>query len=129
MVGVYLKKLTHKLPLVTGVAAALTIGLNFLFVPRYGMMAAAWITLLAFAVQAILLWYVVRGSYAVPYEWGRIVKLGICAVVFYAIGTLPGVPHLWLRALLVVLFPLVLLAVGFFDQSERRHLRRWLLPG
>ncbi len=129
MVGVYLKKLTHKLPLVTGVAAALTIGLNFLFVPRYGMMAAAWITLLAFAVQAILLWYVVRGSYAVPYEWGRIVKLGLCAVVFYILGTLPGLPHLWLRALLVVLFPLALLAVGFFDQSERRHLRRWLLPG
>jgi O-antigen/teichoic acid export membrane protein len=129
MVGVYLKKLTRKLPLVTGVAAALTILLNFLLVPRYGMMAAAWITLLAFATQAILLWFVVRGSYSVPYEWGRVTKLTLCAAVIFVLGSLPGTSNLWVRASLLVAFPVALVLVGFLDSGERRQLRRLLLPG
>ena len=126
MVGVYLKKLTHKLPLVTGVAAALTIALNFLLVPRYGMMAAAWITLLAFAVQAALLWQMVRKYYAVPYEWSRIFRLTLVAGLVYVLAHAPGLTSLWPRILLLLMFPILLFAVGFFDERERRHLRRLL---
>ncbi len=129
MVGVYLKKLTHRLPMVTGAAAAITIALNFMLVPRYGMMAAAWITLLAFAVQAALLWYVVRRAYAVPYEWGRVLRLAIAAAAIFGLGQLPALSSTPVRLGLIVMFPLLLLALGFLDASEKRHLRRILLRG
>ena len=69
MVGVYLKKLTAWLPLVTGAGAAFTIAFCLLLVPAYGMNAAAWITLIAFVLEAVLCWFVVRRAYPVPYEW------------------------------------------------------------
>jgi O-antigen/teichoic acid export membrane protein len=127
MVGIYLKKMTRRLPMVTGAAAVATVVLNFWLVPIYGMMAAAWITLFAFMLQAILLWFVVRRFYSVDYEWSRIGRLILVSGVVYAVATFAVPGSLWWRAGLLVLFPILLFAVSFFDEREKFHLRR-LLP-
>ena len=123
MVGVYLKKLTARLPLVTGVAAGFTIVFNILLVPTIGMMAAAWITLIAFAMEAVLLWLVVRKAYPVPYEWLRIGKLSAAVAVVFAIAMLPPWTSIWWRALMLVTLPAVLYLMRFFDESELHFLR------
>jgi O-antigen/teichoic acid export membrane protein len=126
MVGVYLKKLTVWLPLVTGAAALFTILLNLLLVPAYGMMAAAWVTLLSFALEALLLYLVVRRHYPVPYEWIRIGKLALATVIVAGLGLTPVALVLWARILLVVAFPVLLFLLHFFDERELAHLRSFL---
>ena len=80
-------------------------------------------------MQAALLWYVVRRAYAVPYEWGRVLRLAIAAAAIFGLGQLPALSSTPVRLGLIVMFPLLLLALGFLDASEKRHLRRILLRG
>jgi O-antigen/teichoic acid export membrane protein len=127
MVGVYLKKMTSRLPLVTGAAAVFTIVFNILLVPQYGMMAAAWITLVAFFMEAALLWLVMRSAYPVAYEWGRIAKLFLACGVVLAAGYIPALSSIGIRIVLLTLFPLILFLLGFFDQREKFYLRKLLV--
>lgn len=126
MVGIYLKKQTRKLPLVTGSSALFTVVACFLLVPTYGMMAAAWITLAAFILQAGLLFYVVNRIYPVPYEWMRIVKLSLLCAAFVFLGMSVFENSILLRAVLLVLFPLGLTLLKFYDDRELYYIRRLL---
>ncbi len=123
MVGIYLKKATRKLPLVTGVAALFTIVANIIFVPIYGMMAAAWITLAAFLIQSVALYLTVNRIYPISYEWGRIATLFIVGGVFTAVAALAPLSLYW-RIALAVAFPLALFAFRFFPEDELRSIRR-----
>jgi O-antigen/teichoic acid export membrane protein len=124
MVGVYVKKLTRKLPAVTGAAALFTIVGNVLFVPTWGMWAAAYITLIAFVMQAVLLWVVVRKEYVVPYEWQRMLKLCICIGVLFGISMIPIFSSWWLRLIILAIFPVALYVIRFFDDRELFYLRK-----
>lgn len=123
MVGVYVKKESRRLPVVTGVAALITIVLNILLVPRFGMMAAAWITVVAFFVQAALLYVATRSLYPIPYEWRRI------ALILISCGVLTSLAATWadsrpaLGMGLIAAWPLLLWAFGFFTPAERGFLR------
>jgi O-antigen/teichoic acid export membrane protein len=127
MVGVYIKKLTSMLPLVTGIAALFTIVFNILLVPLFGMIAAAWITLLSFLLEALLLWLVVRKRYPVPYEWERIGKLAVCCGIVVGISYIPAFSALWIRIALLGLFPSLLYAFRFFNDREMFYFQKYLL--
>ncbi|MFZ5432348.1 MAG: oligosaccharide flippase family protein [Calditrichota bacterium] len=127
MVGVYLKKMTRRLPVVTGAAAAVTIALNMILIPHYGMMAAAWITLFAFIVEAALLWLVVRNAYVVPYEWLRLLKLTVVIAVILSAGYIPVLNGALPRFVLLLILPVALYIVGFFDERELYHIRKTLI--
>jgi O-antigen/teichoic acid export membrane protein len=124
MPGVYIKKLTKRLPFVTGTAALVNVVGNLLLIPRYGMMAAAWTTLAAFVVQAVLLWVLVRSAYTVPYEWSRILKLTLACGVLTLLGLFPPFNSLWIRVVLFLSFIPLLLLSGFLNPSEKGYLRR-----
>jgi O-antigen/teichoic acid export membrane protein len=68
-------KRTVKLPLLSGLAAAVNIGLNLLLVPRYGAMAAAWTTLVAYVVLFVSVSVATRRFYVIDYKWGRFAGL------------------------------------------------------
>ncbi|MBK8130450.1 MAG: polysaccharide biosynthesis protein [bacterium] len=123
MVGIFLKKATRRLPMVTGAAAAVTIVGNLLLVPRYGMLASAWVTLAAFIVQAMLIFNVANRLYPIPYEWPRILLLfGVGSLFILTASYIDlSVPA---RLGLAVAFPLVLVALRFFTPQELRTVRR-----
>lgn len=83
--GVYLRKRTKYLPFVTGAAAAVNVGLNYALDPLYGMWGAAWATLGAYAVSALLLYCLTRRLYPVRYEWGKIFVVAAISVVAFVV--------------------------------------------
>jgi O-antigen/teichoic acid export membrane protein len=123
MAGVYIKKKTALLPWVTGIAAAVNVGGNLLLVPVYGMWAAAWLTLIAFTIEAILLWVFIRRSYPVPYEWGRLLHLSLVVGGLFLLGSLGVFRGFLPRIGLIVAMPLALWATGFLRPEERRRLK------
>lgn len=125
MVGIYLKKATSKLPLVTGVAALFTVVANILFIPHYGMMAAAWICLAAFIIQAAMLYWTVNRIYPVQYEWRRIGILFALSALFTTVSAIAPL-DIWMRITLAVAFPASLFIVKFFPDDELRSMRRLL---
>ncbi|MFH1010071.1 MAG: oligosaccharide flippase family protein [bacterium] len=123
MVGVYIKKKMTLLPWVTGVAAGINIAGNFLLIPRYGMWAAAWLTVVAFAVEAFLLWFLIRRSYPLPYQWGRLLHISLVIAVLFFLGSLEVFSGVLARVGIVVAMPFVLWATGFLRPEEKRRLR------
>jgi O-antigen/teichoic acid export membrane protein len=122
-VGIYIKKKTHYLPLVTGVAAAVNIVGNLLVIPIWGMYGAAWTTVLSMVLMTALLYFMIRPHYPVPYEWGRILKIVMVTVVLTGIFYMfPSMP-LWALVVLLLAFPVLMYVVRFFDAGESRRLK------
>lgn len=109
-------------------AAIVNVVGNAVLIPRFEMMGAAIATLFAYLTMAIVVGILAHRAYPISYAWGRIALAGLLA------GTLTGaalVPPSWpltlalpLKLAAVMLYPLLLLSVGFLRPSERLELAR-----
>jgi len=53
---------------ISGVGAVLTVILNLIFIPRYGYVASAWISLSAYATMMVLSYFMGQRNYPIPYN-------------------------------------------------------------
>jgi O-antigen/teichoic acid export membrane protein len=112
--------------IVAGIAALVNVVLNFALIPPFGMMGAAVATLAAYVALFAAMWLNSRRVYPVAYQWRRVLSVaaagaGLTAVAWLLPESLP------LAIALVVAYPLVLAALGFYLPAERARMRR-LLP-
>ena len=106
---------------VTGVAAAIDVALNFALVPSFGMIGAAIAGVAAYASMFLLMSLHAQRVYPVPYQWRRVALVVGTAVALTALGKALHVP-LPVAVLLALAYPLVLLPLGFYLPAERRRL-------
>lgn len=99
-VGVFLKDRTKRLPLITGVGAAVTVGLNAVLVPAFGMVGAGMATTGSYLVMSLLLFADTRHHYPVGYALAPAAALAaFLALAAYAgSGGTVWVRLLWLAA-------------------------------
>ncbi|HTP13138.1 MAG TPA: oligosaccharide flippase family protein [Bacteroidota bacterium] len=88
--GAYLEKKTKHLPLVTGLGAAVNVGVNFLLIPPMGIMGAALATLASYAVMAVTMYFTSQRFYRIDYEWGKIVAIIAATTVAFICYKLIG---------------------------------------
>jgi len=69
------------------IGAALTIGINVVFIPRYGYMASAWATFIVYAIQMVISYFLGQKHYPIPYNVKKFVLYLGVAVLFYFIGS------------------------------------------
>ena len=115
---------------VTGVAAALNIGMNFVLVPRYGMIGAAISTAAAYSAMFVLMTLNAQRVFPAPYQWRRVATAAGVAVALDVTGEWAGV-GLGVAVALVIAYPVALGALGFYSPGERRRiaqLARRLVP-
>ncbi|RKU06094.1 hypothetical protein C6502_21655 [Candidatus Poribacteria bacterium] len=109
------------------VAALVNIGLNFLFVPQWGMLGAAFATMLSYIVWNVLKAYYSAKFYDLRFEVGRLLHITVIGFGLYglsllvdnngAIGT-----DVALKLLLFLGYPLILWSTGFFSEREKEYL-------
>ena len=109
------------------VAALVNIGLNFLLVPQWGMLGAAFATMLSYIVWNFLKAYYSAKFYDLRFEVGRLLHITVIGFGLYglsllvdnngAIGT-----DVALKLLFFLGYPLILWATGFFSESEKEYL-------
>ena len=111
---------------VTGFGAAVNIALNFWLIPRYGMVGAAISTLLAYVALFAGMTVYAQSVYPVPYQWRRVLTAAACAA---GLTIAARVPHLPLAPsfLLVLVYPVALLPLGFYLPAERQRMRNLVL--
>ena len=85
-IGIGIDRRARYYPLITAVAAAVNIGANFAWIPRHGMMGAAWATVASYAVMATLGAAVSRRLYAIPFEASRMSAIALLAGLAFACG-------------------------------------------
>jgi O-antigen/teichoic acid export membrane protein len=145
-IGLNITKRTQFYPVATLTAAATNVLLNFLLIPRHGIVAAAWANGAAYAVQAALGFMLSQRFYPVAYEWGRLSRVCAAAVAAYVAAallprlhlvadvrsSLASLPDLLARGVtVVVVFGGLLGVTGFFHAEELRQLealRRRIRP-
>jgi O-antigen/teichoic acid export membrane protein len=112
--------------IVTGAGAAVNVGLNFWLIPRYGMVGAAISTLVAYVVLFIGMTLYSQSVFPVAYQWRRVATVLAVAVGLTIAARATGLSFAPSLAL-VVIYPLVLAALGFYLPAERARIRR-LVP-
>src|ERR1041385_1796871 len=129
--GIYIEKKTHYLPAIMFFGALVNVLANYLLIPSYGMMGAAWATFFAYLAMAVAGYFVARRVYPVEYEEGRLLKIGgaVAAVMllYPALPVSPGTPALLWKAGTLVLFLGLMFVMKFFDARELSVLRQLTL--
>ncbi len=137
-IGIILHRKVKYRPAIVGAATVVNLALNFVLIPRYGMMGAGVASCVSFFVWFALQAAVAYRLYPVPYEYGRIARLTLVGGAIYAAGSLVAWRSIWValvgKGLLLLAAPLLLYATGFFEAGELGRLRQSLgrlrgLPG
>jgi O-antigen/teichoic acid export membrane protein len=111
---------------VTGVGAAVNVGINFWLIPKYGMVGAAISTAASYVVLFLGMALYAQHVYPVAYQWRRVVT-AVAAGVGLTVAARATHLSLAPSALLVLAYPLALALLGFYLPAERARLRR-LVP-
>ncbi len=124
--GIYIEKKTTKLPIITFVGAAINVVANYSLIPIWGLMGAAFATLLSYVTMSVVLYFIVQRIYPVKYEFARMAKIAVAASVVYplfAFVHIDGYSPLWKCALLIM-FGVLIYLMKFFERSELLWLAR-----
>ncbi len=82
--GNYLTKDTRRMPWITFAGALLNAFGNIFFIPRFGYMASAYVTLITFALMAVLMWKTVRAVYPMRLNKRKLfLQSALFAIFFY----------------------------------------------
>lgn len=82
--GINITKNTKELPLAVGIAMIINVVGNIILIPKYSYMASAWLTILAYLVSAIILYYKSQKYYPLKYNWSKIINLLGITLITYA---------------------------------------------
>jgi O-antigen/teichoic acid export membrane protein len=151
-IGIGISKRARYYPVITASAAAVNLAGNLLLIPRWGMYGAAWSTVAAYALMALLgLWFSQR-LYPIPFETGRVARLSAAALASFLLMRFAPPPNLAALALaaggpraefllhaapplllptiaaklaLLAVFPALVVALGVVRPEEWQRLQRW----
>ncbi len=127
-IGLNITKHTEYYPVATGIGAAVSVAMNLLLIPASGILGAAVANTIAYAVLATVAWHFSQRFYPMTYERGRLARVVLAGLLAFAAGRwIPlDVRPFWgvlIRGTIVlVVFPAVLAATGFFIPNELQRL-------
>jgi O-antigen/teichoic acid export membrane protein len=128
--GLHLKEKSKYYPLVVVIPAFVNLILNYIVVPRYGMMGAAMTTFLSFFLMVILAYFITQKFYQIKYEWSRLAMMCIALVFALVFSYFYKSEVLWqmilYNSLILFAFPVILYFLGFFEKKEIEKLRETL---
>ena len=120
-------KLTNKTLIgawITVGGAALTLVINYIFIPHYGYMACAWATFLCYGGMMLMSYILGQKYYHVPYPWKKLLAYMAIVVMLFFVHS--GLTHLFTSFVFSVCAGLVLLAAFllFILKIEKKEFQR-----
>jgi len=126
--GIYIEEKSMYIPLITGIGALVNIVVNFLLIPVWGIMGAAFATLAAYLAMALGLYIVTQRFYKIEYEIAKLTRIftGILIVggIYYYLLYTDQLLIIY-KILLLILFSLFLY-IFVFEKKEIDFLRNKL---
>jgi O-antigen/teichoic acid export membrane protein len=120
LVGIYLENKTTVIAWITLLCLLINLAGNYVLIPHLAMMGAAWARCAAYFFMAAALYPFAQRYFRIPYQWLKMVQLAVITALIFGIGwNLPEYPG-W-RVLLMLSFPALLYASGFFTRHAGRN--------
>lgn len=93
--GVYIAKSTRSLVWINGIGAAITVALNLLLVPFFGLWGAVWAAVACYAVMALLMTRKSQSLFPIDLAWRQLLPvmgwLGFCFASGFWVQLHPGI--------------------------------------
>lgn len=125
--GLLLKERTDVLAWIGAVSAILVLGLHLLLVPRFGMMGAAFATLIVYFFRFMLVLLTAQRHFHIDYAWGRVLALygiiGSTAALKLVVPMLPMGQSVTLELALFI-FASGVIYGALLKNEEREAVRR-----
>jgi len=124
LAGVFIEEKTKYLPLAALTGAALNVGLNIIFIPEFGIIGAAYTTIIAYAVMVTILYFISRYIYLVEYEFKRLGAVFIFTAVPIGFSFLyqpDGMVTRFLFKCVLCIIPLIMYYFSNFLKREEKH--------
>ena len=129
VMAVYYSKNLKFLAAISIFSCGINILLNLVLVPRFGYMAAAVNTFIAYGVQAIIMYFYAQKCYLLNYQLKRFVHLIIAflsiSILLYYLSISPAYMGFITKITVILCFPLILFMTNFFDPNEIKELIRY----
>jgi O-antigen/teichoic acid export membrane protein len=126
-IGLFLKNKMHLFLIPSLAAVVLNIIMNYFFIPIWGMMGAAYSTLISQIIYTAILTVTSGKQLKVGFEWFKILMIYTLAIALFFGNQLTSSLNIFLatplRLLLLAVFPLVLYKLNFFEKIELLRLR------
>ncbi len=128
--GLLVTDRTRAIGKTVGLLTPLWLGVYAVLIWRATALGAAVATMISYLGNWIAILVVAQRAYPLPIEWRRLATaLAVCAAAYAtAVYAVPG--QSWTawaaQAVIVLAYPGVLLATGFFQKAEREAFRHWL---
>jgi len=110
--------------------AFINIGLNFIMIPRYGMIGAAYATFISFMLVIGLTLYFNQRLIKIKYEIFRIIKIFIVTAAIFFTGYFVVFDNLVLsiifKIIIILLFPFLLALLKFYTPSEIERVKTFI---
>jgi O-antigen/teichoic acid export membrane protein len=127
-IGLNIAKQTRWISASIAIAAALSIVLNLLLIPRIGFIGAALATFVSYALLAWLTAVFGERYYSVRWDWPRVAG-AITVAIILAAAALLGPDHPVWRFGTIAIYPLALIALRIVSTNELRAARNLFRRG
>jgi O-antigen/teichoic acid export membrane protein len=124
--GMFIEEKSSYIPFVTGIGAAINVGVNFLLIPVWGIIGAALATLVSYLVMAVAVYNITQRFYEINYEKGKVIKT-------FSLVLIAGSVYYYLMLAHYLFFTFkILILVGFicslllfvFDKKELGFIKK-----
>ncbi len=120
--GMMLTKNTKHIAWITIGASALNIILNFIFIPIYGIMAAAVNTLVSFVIFYLITQKVSNKYFRIDFENRKLFLMIVAGSIFasaiYLLPAMNNILQIAVKLIITILFPVVLFLFKFYEKAE-----------
>ena len=116
--GIYLEKKIYYYMLISISVIIINVVLNYIFLPKYGYIAAAYTTLVSYLISSLLIFLISIRFYKIELEWKRVlVPLFLLCIIYYAFN------YIFIKTLLIgivsFLLSIFLLAIYWLNKNEK----------
>lgn len=115
--------------IITVMGAIITLVGNYLFIPKYGMLAAATVTMVCYGCMVVLAYMVGQKYYSIPYVWKKLLAYILISVLaLWLNNTIQSfITNFWLQTFFATI--LMLLFIAFIAKIEKKELQHMPLIG
>ncbi|MCK5127025.1 MAG: oligosaccharide flippase family protein [candidate division Zixibacteria bacterium] len=126
-VGLLIEKKTKYLGLAALYGAIINVGCNMALIPRLGVWGATITTLVSFSFFLAFTTYYSQRFYFIPYQKNRLIKMAVAAGVLFFVGYSINPANVWVsifvKSLVALAFPFVLLVIKFYSKDELKKFK------
>ena len=128
-IGLIITRRTSRYPVATGIAAATSIVSNYVLIPRFGLLGAAWSQTISYATLALVTIAFSWREYPIQYEWSRLLRIAVAGLLAFAaaatlVPPLPPIAGILVRGIVTTgMYGGLMFVFRFFHAGELRILQ------